>query len=555
MIYGYRLEQGDNMRKLGKKWFERLRAVRQRTWVKVFILLCVVWVFWYPKRMNALFMAIPAESTIVSYHVGAASEWKGLVNNPRIIGVMEGFGVKDAAKLKKNIGVSQTIFWLTGRHTVLGFVPGPHTTRLSSLDDVAEGYLAGASYVGWKTKFMELLWRIKWVPGLGRMQVTPSGTRYFTFPTDEVYGDVFLGLDIADGILLASLSYHPDDVRNLADRLHRFGPSDPPARAFGDQLPWRLPLTAKHTFWVKDERVLGGAEGLFMEVSSLRNESIHLSAHVKVNVPELTALRPLSVFPRSSVVGEDLPAAGGVALFASDARLATWVGDTVSLPAREGVWVGTLTGKPFEGRILGLACPAALLALPWRVDVEFGKWATEMSAAFTHDSGRSTVRTVYRTGEGASTLYVFPTGLEKIARASIPDMAFAEQRDGILRIGTHYGSYTRQRSDLTQAQNGTPSVADVVAEWQHVYPDAVAVLRVDFPMAAKEFAHLGAIAKLALPFLEAKDAATNVKLLGEGVAYLQALTPLGQVEATLSVPEDGELVLQLGVGILYKKHR
>lgn len=532
------------MKRVCKKWLERLRAVRQRTWVKVFVLLCVIWVCWYPKRMDALFMSIPAGSTIASYHNGAAAEWKGLVNNAQIIGVLDRFNVKNAQELKDNIGVYQTIFWLTGRHTVLGYVPEP--SAVTHVDDMLDGYLAGASYVGWKAKILELLWRIKWVPGLGRLHVTPSGTRYLTFKVDEAIGGfLFMGLDIVDGILLASFSYNPEDVLVLVDRLRRFGPLDVPAQVFGANPPWQSLGAAKHTFWFKDERLPSICDGLNIEVSSFRKGSIDLHARTQTHVPELTAMRPLSEFSGSSLAGADLPASAAGAFFAGDTRLASLAGEAVSVPVGDGVLVGSLTAAPFEGRLLGLAYPGLVLAMPWSSDVEFGAWTTERSMVFGRHRGTAAIRTVHRTEDGASTLYVFPSALEVLGRVSTRDMAFAEQRAGMLRIGTHYGSYAKQRAYIIETKDQGGSIADAVTEWQRVYPDAFSVLRADLPAVANELKHLGAIAKMALPFLGDSDLSENVLAWVNIIDQLQALAPLGQVEAAVSVLETGGLALRL----------
>ena len=529
--------KGNIMKKVCRRWLERLCAVRQRTWLKVFVLLCVVWVFWYPKRMDALFMAIPAGSTVATYHNGAASEWKGLVNSPQIIGVLDGFNVRAARELKDNIGVHQAIFWLTGRHTVLGFVPGPHA---SSVDDITDAYLAGASYVGWKAKFMELLWRMKWVPGLGRLRVTASGTRYLTFKIDGATGDVlFMGLDIVDGILLASLSYNPDDVRVLVDRLYRFGPSDAPARVFGDERPWVSLSDAKHTIWVNDNRLPSMCGDLVIEVSSLRKPTIDLFARIPTPVPELAAMRPLSEFLASSIPGADLPASASVALFAGDARLAAVAEASLPVPVGDGVLAGSLTAKPFEGRLLGLAYPGLVLALPWSPDVAFGAWATERSETLRAQRGSAAIRSTYRAGDGVSTLYVFPSSLEVFGRIPTRDMAFAEQRGGMLRVGAYYDSYARQRAELAAGTDRGGSVADVIAAWQRAYPDAFSVFRADMPAVAKEFEHLGAIAKLALPFLGTREGSELVMRLVQIVEGLRAFAPLGQVEVAVSLLEGG----------------
>ena len=37
----------------------KFRRPSPRTWLKLFAMLCAVWCFWHPRRMDALFSAIP----------------------------------------------------------------------------------------------------------------------------------------------------------------------------------------------------------------------------------------------------------------------------------------------------------------------------------------------------------------------------------------------------------------------------------------------------------------------------------------------------------------
>ena len=101
----------------------KIMRMRQRTWLKLFVAACAIWLCWYPKRMDSLFMTLPTDATMASYHEGLASEWKALVNNDVVIQMLKGFGVEDADELRDNVGIYQTLYWLTGRHTVIGFVP------------------------------------------------------------------------------------------------------------------------------------------------------------------------------------------------------------------------------------------------------------------------------------------------------------------------------------------------------------------------------------------------------------------------------------------------
>lgn len=526
------------MKKVAQCVIRRVRGVRQRTWLKLFLGLCVLWFFWHPKRMDALFMTIPADATVASFHDRLDAEWRGLTRHPQLVAVLEGLGVEDAGSLKDNRGVYQTLYWLTGRHTVLGYVPGPWSYTGGGLET---GSLAGASYVGWKAKIMELLWRVKWVPGLGRLQTTPSGTRYLAFKVDEAFGGVlFLGLDIADGVLMATLSRNPEDVRLLADRLHRFGPRDAPAEAFGGTRPWLTPLDAVNRFWIRDPHLIGSLAGVRVDVGSLRQPTLDLDVRLEgVRADDIHPLRTLDRFSAPAIPGADLPADAGFLHLAADVRLLDWAVGRMGRDARafwpgsaDGLCVIRLTGKPYEGRLVRLACPAVMLSMPWPAGVAFGEWAATVNFLLQRE-GALALRATYRTDDAASAFFVFPSELERFGRADVRDMFFAEHRAGVFHAGTHYGSYLSQRAFSADTERDGAVVADVVSDWQNRFPEAVAVVRLDVPRAAREFRHLGAIVRLALPFFGQTEHVAPVVGFGSMVDGLRVFSPLGSVEAVV----------------------
>ena len=71
----------------------KFRRPSPRTCLKIFALLCAIWCFWHPRRMDALFSAIPQDASIVSHHVGLAAEWKALVRNETFLQILERAGV------------------------------------------------------------------------------------------------------------------------------------------------------------------------------------------------------------------------------------------------------------------------------------------------------------------------------------------------------------------------------------------------------------------------------------------------------------------------------
>ena len=333
----------------------KIWRMRQRTWLKLFGVACVIWLCWYPKRMDSLFMALPADATVATYHKGLASEWKDLVNNKVVIQMLKGFGVKEADDLRDNVGIYQTLYWLTGRHTVIGFVPQNQPGDLP-------GYLAGSSYVGWKAKPMEFLWRIKWVPGLGRLGVTSHGTRYLKFDDDNLQEmGLVLGLDLVDGVLVATFSRDPETVCVMADRLRRFGPANSPAVAFGDERPWENLTCARHKIWITDAKLVGGGETVTAEMSPWGGRDFNLSIRGGLNVAGTDGTKCFRDFDAKTFPGGDVPDSAATLLLAFDAQRVSSLGG-IAPPDRKALYMGTaflpiaighlgagwVSGKPFE---------------------------------------------------------------------------------------------------------------------------------------------------------------------------------------------------------------
>ena len=516
----------------------KIMRMRQRTWLKLFVAACAIWLCWYPKRMDSLFMALPTDATMASYHEGLASEWKALVNNDVVIQMLKGFGVEDADELRDNVGIYQTLYWLTGRHTVIGFVP------LNQPGDLP-GYLVGSSYVGWKAKPMEFLWRIKWVPGLGRLGVTSHGTRYLKFD-DDTFREMglVLGLDMVDGVLVATLSRDPETVCVMADRLHRFGPANSPAVAFGDERPWENLTDARHKVWITDDKLVSGGETVTAEMSPWGGHDFNLSIRGGLNVAGTAGTKCFRDFDAKTFPGADVPDSAATLLLAFDAQRVSSLGG-MAPPAGEGLGLIYVSGKPYEGRLMGLAYPALNAALPWSAEEDFGAWSSawaEEVKALAGEGARLTTKQVQESGHAL--LYLSSALLDVFGASEVGDMAFMEVDHGLLRAGSHYGSYEKQRADFARTQ-GERSLADQVAAWQRADPDTFAALRLNVPTAAVEFGHLAGVAKLGLSLgggSDAKQTLEQIKIIG---TVLRGLSPLGTIECLAGIDGDGLTTLDI----------
>lgn len=233
---------------------------RRRRAVTIGILVAVAaFLSWRPCNEGLLYRVLPDNADVVSSHRNLASEWHALARHPMLIECLQSAGVDEAADLADETGFYQTLFWLTGSKTTLA-LELPDGLRdsvgdLSSLASLASALssdtlpldgirLSGASYVGWKRRPMELLWRIRYVPGLGPLDVTDSGTRYLVFRHSKTMRrlGLVLSLDMKDGHLLAVLSQDPDAVTSLVAR----------AEAPATGLVQSFPRGPRHIFRAKD---------------------------------------------------------------------------------------------------------------------------------------------------------------------------------------------------------------------------------------------------------------------------------------------------------------
>ncbi|MGI5870261.1 MAG: hypothetical protein ACOX9C_12565 [Kiritimatiellia bacterium] len=510
------------------------RRFSPKAWLALFALLCALWCLWHPRRMDALFGAIPSEAIAVSYHVGLAAEWKTLGRNETFLEMLGRAGVSDIRDIVAEPGVYQTIFWLTGRNTVVGYIP--HAWGTGAFDDA---HLAGASHVGWKTKFMELLWRVKWIPGLGRMETTPSGTRFMRFDglVDSCGRDLLLGLDIVDGMLLATLSTDPETVRQLATRVMVGVRDEHLAAAFADVRPWEVDFKGvRHAVWTSVPSGVAAMPATFT-TGSFKEPGVAFTLRAKLDDPAIAAMHRFSNFNDLPAPGMGIRAEGVPLLAVFDAAAVAELG-ALAPPVGEGLAAAYLSGKPYEGRIMGLACPAINAVLPWSQGDNFKAWSDAWIETARREAADAKLKTDFVGREHVQTRFVFSSHLDFLSRARHDDMAFLELEDDcFLHIGSHYGSYRRRCASGGQTDSTT---LDAVADtWRSAHPAAVAAARADMPTMQAELRHLGAIAKLAGSLTGGGEGAAVVEGVAIAEYMLDVMTPLGVVDCVAFAEPDG----------------
>ena len=448
---------------------------------------------------------MPRDAAAVVHVKGLASEYKAFAANRAVIGILEKAGMdeRDIENFQRNApGVYWTLFGLTGRDTVLAWEPGIKTQwgRLG-------GHIAGASHTGWRAKIIELLWRLKWAPGIGKLHVTARGTRYIVLDIGDDFEDYqFLSLDISDGVLLATLSDNPDSVINLASRFNSLGPRAPLPRAFNaDRNGGAISPPARgqnFRFWLS----LDAEPPFNAELGSFAKEDLALSINGIVLPSELPSLSGAAPFAKTRALPSpcaDIPAQAAQCLaIAGDARLLSSLLPSLELhPNDNGIFAACATGKPFEGRIFGIAVPYAGAGLAF----------AEAAPAETFYRGAKAALDAASASAGG----VFAP--------------FAANAGKTLSFGTDSASKNRQRQELAK---GAPSFAAKIDAWRDANPDALAIAEADLALVGDELRKLSAAATLASRFIGGAafgDSASTIEFATKASAILSTLGTLRAV--------------------------
>jgi len=541
-------------------WARRHRRALRRTIVAAVAL----WFFWYPMDRAELFYALPERTAAAAYVRNLAMEDRALLRNPSFQYALRALGGDPEDAIDDNAGVFWTLFWLTGENSVVGVVP--EEGECAGLG----GYLAGASYVGWKARALELLWRIRWVPGLGPLRTTAKGTRYMEFPHARELRDngIVLGLDIVDGVLVAVLAQDPDRVEELAARIAAGEPKtwlDWP-RCFteaGDTsphttipiAPWRE-IRKRHRFWVSPDALGPYAfdGGPFtVDLASLKRPG--LEADVRCGgfdrhryVEEENGI--IRGEPVWSTLGEVPPLAGAASsppanaafLLAAAPVAKGWIPDDCGLPPfGEGTAVAWAADRPNATHLAILEVPSLALSLPADPAAPLAQWWPPWFEALKADVDLR----LRDSAPDPATRLVRAKKFELLGQTPEADCAFASEdaAAGRLDLGLGRGAWNA----LTAAGAGEGSgetVGQVVSAWRGAHPAALLALRADMPRLAAQVRTMNAVVGLAEKFGLRFEPADR-RALGTAVLAFHAAAGLGRVEAIVEEPPEGGLALRL----------
>ena len=306
------------------------------------------------------YRAMPESAIVVSDHHDVRGRWRDFVLLPAVSNALTAVDF-DVMEFRDQPGWRILIPLTTGPNTVLALTPEYGADN--------EPVLWGASFAGWRRLVLRFLLVTRWIPGLGRLQIAPGGSKYLQLGTKRHPSDWKVGFAMRDNVLLAALSTDGDAVRELEKRLEEKAP--PPA-VFGDAKPWEDTGAKLHRFWIAGpvaESVAGSP--IHAWISEMTADSLSVGAQMR---------RP-DWLPKYMAEGDRLTGdnAKATALGADSAfllallprRTATEYLRELLYPvspvgplAHEEDAVVYLTGAPFNGSLFGVRIPALTILCP-----------------------------------------------------------------------------------------------------------------------------------------------------------------------------------------------
>ena len=191
-----------------------------------------------PPRPELPYRVMPESATILSDHHDLRGRWRDVVVIPAVSNALAIADV-DAAEFRDEPGWRILIPLTTGENTVLGFTPSYGTD--------GNPVLWGASFGGWRAPVLKFLLLTRWIPGLGRLDVAPGGSKYLQLGSKRHPSDWKVGFAMRENVLFAALSTDGDAVRVLEERADKKAALSP---FFGSNgTPWKTAGSALHRFW------------------------------------------------------------------------------------------------------------------------------------------------------------------------------------------------------------------------------------------------------------------------------------------------------------------
>lgn len=301
------------------------------------------------------YVAMPAGSVVACDNFSIRSRWRDFVAMPSVSNLLEAVGT-DVGELRSAPGWRILIPLTTGRNTVLALTPPS--------DGGGDPILWGASHAGWRRLVLLFMLKTRWIPGLGRLEVAPNGSRYLQLGSRRHPSDWKVGFSMRKNVLLAALSVDGDAVRELEARVDD---GAAPARVFGGHEPWMERKQPLHRIWVLDD-VLGSSPEF--DILEMRRGRFVAQGSATPSGRLAAAISAATLSGRNAK-GSSLDADGAFAILAlpgSTAAAALKDLLAIGAPLRSGVdgedALAYLSGAPCGGSLFGIKIPAVTVLCP-----------------------------------------------------------------------------------------------------------------------------------------------------------------------------------------------
>lgn len=217
----------------------KLQRKHRNIGIIVLVIVFLLLFFHSTERLATPYMAMPETSVIASDHTDLRGRWRDFVLIPTVSNALAAADV-DVMEFRNEPGWRILIPLTTGENTVLAFTP--------TYGNDGNPVLWGASFAGWRKRILQFMLVTRWIPGLGRLELAPNGSKYLQLGSKRHPSEWKVGFAMRQNVLLAALSTDGDAVRQLEMRLDGKGET---AEVFGTDAPWKGSKRDLHRFWIR----------------------------------------------------------------------------------------------------------------------------------------------------------------------------------------------------------------------------------------------------------------------------------------------------------------
>ena len=519
------------------------RRKRSKAAIATAIAVAIVIIAHSTEHADLPYRAMPESAVVVSDHCDVRGRWRDIVLLPAVSNVLAAVDL-DAMEFRGEPGWRILIPLTTGRNTVLALTP-EHGAD-------GEPVLWGASFAGWRRLVLRFLLVTRWIPGLGRLQVAPGGSKYLPLGSKRHPSEWKVGFAMRDNVLLAALSTDGDAVRELEKRLEE---KAPPSSAFHGARPWEDAGSKLHRFWISGpcaESVAGApihawvsdmaADRLSMGAQMRRpgwlgqylaDDDRITGANAKADALGADSAFLLALLPRRAAA----QCLGGFLYPEGNGKQ--------QQPEREEDAVVYLTRAPLHGSLFGVRIPAVTALCPGvrlaRANVEnairriFGD--SKYPAVLESVDEKSRVLVPIRWQKGNAVFKTYP------------------QENGVVELNriSHGFTFCSARMSYEAQQKAAPAAKAPWREWlaerQNAQPGArpIGFLWIDIAPIADEARQILALTRIASLIGIVRFDQEETSMMNAAGSFLNAYTVGGRIAILVSDDGGGFLNLELAL--------